>query len=343
MYGGLKYMKKINRSIHLVSRPQGMPISENFQLITNHIPEINEGEVLIRTIYLSVDPYIRTRMRGIKTHSEPFGLNEVLTSGVVGEVVESNNPSFKVGDIVEGRLGWADYSVSKGNGIRKVDPSLAPISTALGVVGMPGLTAYFGLLDIGKPKEGETVVVSGAAGAVGMVVGQIAKLKGCRVIGISGSVEKNEYLKNELGFDATINYKDEDIQESLKMHCPNGVDIYFDNVGGEISDAVMSLINFHARIVLCGQISSSNLEVHDNGPRAQRFLLYQSALMQAFLVGNYAADFPRGYEQLGKWLKEGKLKYRETIVNGLENTPQALMGLFRGDNIGKQLVKVSEE
>jgi NADPH-dependent curcumin reductase CurA len=339
----VKRMEKVNRSILLASRPKEMPKPENFKLIHRSIPEITKGEVLIRAIYLSVDPYMRGRMRGVKTYVDPFEVNEELLGGVVGEVFKSNNPSFNIGEIVEGRLGWADYSVSNGKNIRKVDLELAPISTALGVLGMPGLTAYFGLLDIGQPKEGETVVISGAAGAVGMVVGQIAKIKGCNVVGIAGSDEKNRYIKNELEFDETINYKTDNVLEALKKACPNGVDIYFDNVGGVISDAVMNLLNFQSRIVLCGQISEYNLEKPETGPRLQRHLIHHSALMKGFIVGDFAEFHAQGLEQLGKWVKEGALKYRENIVFGLENTPKAFIGLFAGENIGKQLVKISEE
>ncbi|MCM3740024.1 NADP-dependent oxidoreductase [Oceanobacillus luteolus] len=320
-----------------------MPTNENFELVTNSLPTINEGELLIRTIYLSVDPYMRGRMNGVKTYVDPFQLNEVLIGGVVGEVVESKNNDFKTGEIVEGRLGWSDFSVSNGSNIRKIDPTLAPISTSLGVVGMPGLTAYFGLLDIGKAKEGETVVISGAAGAVGMVAGQIAKIKGCRVIGIAGSEEKVNYLSNQLGFDQTINYKTENVLDALKAACPSGVDIYFDNVGGEISDAVIKLINYKARIIVCGQISQYNNEQIETGPRIQGQLIQRSALMQGFIVSDYADRFGEGYRQLGKWVKEGRLQYRENVVDGLENAPDAFIGLFRGDNIGKQLVRVSEE
>ncbi|RKQ35727.1 NADP-dependent oxidoreductase [Oceanobacillus halophilus] len=336
-------MESKNRSILLVSRPKGMPIQDNFKLIEEPLPSIRDGEVLVETIYLSVDPYMRGRMRGIKTYTSPYNLNEVLTGGVVGRIVESKNKRFEIGDIIEGRLGWSDYSVSNGRNIRKVNPNLAPITTALGVVGMPGLTAYFGLLDIGKPKSGETVVVSGAAGAVGTVVGQIAKNKGCRVIGIAGSEEKNEYLEKELGFDATINYKEENLREALKDKCPDGVDIYFDNVGGVVTDHVMYRLNFQARIIVCGQISEYNSEEQAVGPRVQRFLLNCSALMKAFIVSDYSERFSEGYQYLGDWVQQGKLKYRENIIEGLENAPNAFIGLFKGENIGKQLVRVKAE
>ncbi|MEN0649311.1 NADP-dependent oxidoreductase [Caldifermentibacillus hisashii] len=336
-------MKNENRRIILGSRPSGMPTKENFQIVTEAIPEIKEGEILIQTIFLSVDPYMRGRMTGIKTYVDPFEVGKVLTGGVVGKIVESKHSNFQEGDIVEGQLDWADYSVSNERHIRKVDPNLAPISTALGVIGMPGLTAYFGLLDIGKPKEGETVVISGAAGAVGMVVGQIAKLKGCHVVGIAGSQEKIAYLKEELGFDAVINYKTDQIKQALKTACPNGIDVYFDNVGGEISDLVLRFMNFHSRIVLCGDISQYNNEKIEYGPRFQSLLVTRSILMQGFIVSNYSKRFAEGYRDLAKWVSEGKLKYRETIIDGLENAPDAFIDLFYGKNIGKQLVRVSNE
>ncbi|HEY1403365.1 MAG TPA: NADP-dependent oxidoreductase, partial [Pyrinomonadaceae bacterium] len=255
----------MNRKIILASRPAGMASVDNFKIIDAEMPRPAEGEVLLRTLYLSVDPYMRGRMNEGKSYVAPFELNEVITGGVVGEVVESRTGNFQAGDIVAGHLGWQLYSVATGEGsgaasLTKIDPALAPITTALGILGMPGLTAYFGLLDIGRPATGETVVVSGAAGAVGMVVCQLAKIKGCRVVGIAGSDEKNKYLTGELGVDAAVNYKTSgDLGRALKDACPNGVDVYFDNVGGDISDSVMTLINHGARIVICGQISLYNL------------------------------------------------------------------------------------
>ncbi|WP_461610352.1 NADP-dependent oxidoreductase [Cytobacillus kochii] len=333
-----------NRSILLVERPNGMPSDKNFELVeSGEVPRLNAGEVLIQTIYLSVDPYMRGRMSGRKSYIEPFALNEVLSGGIVGQVMESKDGHFKEGDYVEGRLGWSDYNVAKSHQIRKLDPSIAPISTALGIVGMPGLTAYFGLLDIGEPKEGETVVVSGAAGAVGSTVGQIAKLKGCKVIGIAGTEEKCQYLKDELHFDEVINYKTDNIKDKVKEYTPDGVDIYFDNVGGEISDEVIKRINYKARIILCGQISSYNATEVEHGPRIQGLLVQKSALMKGFIVGDYADNHEEGLKQLGEWVNSGKLQYRENIVEGLENAPHAFIGLFKGDNLGKQLVKVSED
>jgi NADPH-dependent curcumin reductase CurA len=281
-------------------------------------------------------------MNGRKSYVAPFQLNEVLNGGIVGEVVESKSNNFVKGDFVIGNLGWQDYSVAGEKEVRKINPELAPVSTALGVLGMPGLTAYFGLLDIGQPKSGETVVVSGAAGAVGMIVGQIAKIHGCRVVGIAGSDRKTKYLIDELGFDIAINYKTvPHLRKALKEACPNGVDIYFDNVGGDISDAVISLINNNARIPLCGQISLYNETQITMGPRLQPRLLTVSALMKGFIVRNYANRFDEGIRQLAKWLKEKKLKYAENVIEGLDNAPKAFIGLFAGDNLGKQLVKVN--
>lgn len=330
-----------NKQIILASRPSGMPAMDNFATVDAEVPQPKDGEVLVRTRYLSVDPYMRGRMNDGKSYVAPFAVNEVINGGVVGEVIESRSADFKPGDIVTGQLGWQLYSVARANELRKVDPNLAPVTTALGVLGMPGLTAYFGLVDIGKPREGETVVVSGAAGAVGMTVCQIAKIKGCRVIGIAGSDEKNEYLEHELWVDRTINYKTAvDMKQALKDACPNGVDIYFDNVGGAVSDAVLPFINQAARVVICGQISLYNLDRPDVGPRPQPYLLVKSALMQGFIITGYASRFAEGVEQLGQWVHEGKMKYAENIVDGFENTPNAFLGLFSGENLGKQLVRV---
>ncbi|MCX7569122.1 NADP-dependent oxidoreductase [Tumebacillus sp. DT12] len=335
-------MTKINRQYFLTEFPKGMPTEETFRLVETTTPELEEGQVLVRTVYLSVDPYMRGRMSGVKTYIDPFTLDRPLTGGVVGQVEASKDANFEVGEIVAGLLDWADYTVASGKHLKKVPAFLKPVSAALGVAGMPGCTAYFGLLDIGQPKEGETVVVSGAAGAVGTVVGQIAKIKGCRVVGIAGGPDKVAYLRDELGFDEVIDYKAGDLREALQAACPNGVDIYFDNVGGTISDEVMRLINFHARIILCGQIADYNLEKPEQGPRHFGQLLVKSAMAKGFIVSNYNDRMLEGITQIGQWLGEGKLKFRETITEGLENTPQAFLGLFRGENTGKMLVKVSD-
>ncbi|MCA1564443.1 MAG: NADP-dependent oxidoreductase [Acidobacteria bacterium] len=339
----------MNKRIILASRPKGMASVDNFRVVDAEMPRPAEGETLLKTLYLSVDPYMRGRMNEGKSYVEPFELNEPITGGVVSEVVESRSENFRAGDIVAGYSGWELYSVAKGDAaatptsLVKVDPSLAPVTTALGILGMPGLTAYFGLSEIGRPVAGETVVVSGAAGAVGMVVCQIARINGCRVVGIAGSDEKNKYLTGELGVAAAVNYKTSgDLRQSLKEACPDGVDVYFDNVGGHVSDAVMTLINRRARIVICGQISLYNLERPDVGPRPQLPLLVKSASMQGFIVSDYVARYPEGVGRLGRWLAEGKLKNAENIVEGFENAPRAFLGLFAGENTGKQLVRVAE-
>ncbi|BCJ85465.1 NADP-dependent oxidoreductase [Effusibacillus dendaii] len=336
-------MSELNRSIYLVSRPEGMPEKSNFKTVESPVPQPAEGEVLVQTMYLSVDPYMRGRMRDVKSYVPPFPLNEVIVGGVVGRVVESKNPNFAKGDIIAGMLGWSDYSISNGKNIKKIETGAIPVTHALGILGMPGLTAYFGLLEIGKPKEGETVVVSGAAGAVGMVVGQIAKLKGCRVVGIAGTDEKNEYLRSELGFDATVNYKTTtNMRQSLAEACPNGIDVYFDNVGGEITDAVLTLINYQARIVICGQISAYNMEKPDLRPNPFTQLLIKSAMAKGFIASDFANRNQEGLAQLTEWVTQGKLKFKENVVEGLENTVEAFLGLFRGENLGKQLVKVHD-
>lgn len=332
---------EMNKQILLVSRPSGAPTKENFELVEKPIPDIGEGEVLFKTSYLSVDPYMRGRMSDRKSYVPPFPLNEVVAGGVVGEVIESNSSRFKVGDFVLSDKGWQTHAVANEKELRKINPELAPVSTALGVLGMPGLTAYFGLLNIGQPKEGETVVISGAAGAVGTTVGQIAKIKGARAVGLAGSEEKVNYLVEELGFDAAINYKETtDLRKALKEACPNGVDVYFDNVGGAISDTVLSLLNWGARIPICGQIALYNLEKPDLGPRIQSQLLVKSALMKGFIVSDYADQNKEAAIELSTWIKNGDLKFKENVVDGFENTVDAFLGLFEGENLGKQIVKI---
>jgi NADPH-dependent curcumin reductase CurA len=330
-----------NKEIRFRSRPTGVPTLDNFDIIDADDSQPGDGEVLVRTLYISVDPYLRGRMREGRSYVPPFEVGQVIESGAVGEVVESRSPKFQAGDIVTGMFGWRLHNVAKAEGLMKVAvPPGVSVTTALGVLGMPGLTAYFGLLDIGQPKEGETVVVSGAAGAVGLTVCQIAKIKGCRTVGIAGSDDKNKYLREEIGVDATINYKSAELKQVLKDSCPKGVDVYFDNVGGEVSDAVMPLINHGARISVCGQISLYNLDKLDTGPRPQPYLLVNSALMKGFIITEYAARFGEGVMQLAQWLAAGKLTSAESVVDGFENTPQAFIGLFSGDNLGKQIVKV---
>ncbi len=321
----------------------GLPKVSDFNLVYSPLPSPAAGEVLVRSVYLSLDPYMRGRMSDADSYARPVAIGELMTGGVVALVVKSEDPKFRAGDTVAGMLGWQEYAVAQGRELRKIDPSLAPISTALGVLGMPGLTAYFGLLDICDPQRGETVVVSGAAGAVGMLAGQIAKIKGCRVVGVAGSDAKISWLLDELGFDAAFNYKAAaDCYSKLKELCPAGVDVYFDNVGGAITDAVVRLINVKARISVCGQISQYNLEKPEVGPRWLGQLIIKQAKVQGFLVSGYAERFPEALDQLARWLKQGKLKYREDIAKGIESAPQAFIGMLQGKNQGKQLVQLSE-
>lgn len=328
------------QEIILASRPNGMPDKSNFEIRESQIPQVNEGEVLLKGFYYSVDPYMRGRMNEGESYVPPFKVGEPIKGGVVAEVLESRDPGFKPGDKIQARLPWRKKMVVKTDYLQKIDDSIAPESYYLGILGMPGLTAYFGLLDIGKPTKGETVVVSGAAGAVGTVVGQIAKIKGCRVVGIAGSDEKIQMIKNEFGFDEGVNYKTtDDMKSAISKACPDGVDLYYDNVGGEISDAVLANINFQARITICGQIALYNATEIPVGPRLQPMLLTKSALMKGFIVGDYSERFPEGAKQLAEWVKDGKLKFEETIIQGFDNLPEAFIGLFHGENKGKMIVK----
>jgi NADPH-dependent curcumin reductase CurA len=332
----------MNRQITLAARPTGLPKESDFLLIESPIPTPGPGEVLVRTLYLSLDPYMRGRMNERKSYAPPVQIGEVMVGGTVGRVEQSNDPNFQPGDIVVGNAGWQEYAVAKARDLHKLDPSAAPITTALSVLGHIGLTAYFGLIDICHPVAGETMVVSGAAGAVGSVVGQIAKIVGCRVIGIAGTDAKIRYLLDELGFDGAFNYKTTaDYGAKIKELCPKGVDVYFDNVGGAITDAVLFNLNLHARVSICGQISLYNLEKPEMGPRFLPLLIVYRAKIEGFLVSDYAPRFGEGLRQLAIWFGEGKLKYEETIEDGLENAPRAFIGMLQGRNIGKQLVRVS--
>jgi NADPH:quinone reductase len=334
----------VNRRITLAARPAGMPKDSDFKLVESPAPEPGQDEFLVRVLHVSVDPYMRGRMNDAKSYAPPVQIGEVMGSGATGKVIASNNRQFQVGDFVEGMFGWQEYAVSNGKGVRKLDPKLAPISTALGVLGMPGLTAYFGLLDIGKPREGETVVVSGAAGAVGSIAGQIAKIKGCRVVGITGSDEKVAWIRDELGCDTAFNYKNTtDYVAKLRELCPKGVDVYFDNVGGAITDAAFRVINTGARIVVCGQIAQYNAEKPEMGPRLLGYLVVKQARAEGFLVFQFASRYSEGLKQMAEWLKAGKLKYREQFVDGIENAPRAFIGMLCGENTGKQLVRVAAE
>ena len=331
-----------NRQWLLSSRPTGEPTLENFELVETDVPTPGPREVLVRTRYLSVDPYMRGRMRDAESYAEPWAVGDPMRAGTVGEVIESEHPGFESGDIVVGRLLWADYAVAGGDDLRVVDTDRGPISTALGVLGMPGVTAYFGTTDVGEPTPGDTVVVSAAAGAVGSVVGQIAALSGCRVVGIAGADEKIDWLKS-IGFDAGINYKTADVGDRLQEACPDGVDVYFDNVGGPITDAVWPLLNVRARVAVCGQISTYNATETPTGPRKLMQLVQSRARVEGFLVRDYESRWDEALDRLSVWIDRDDIEYEESVVEGLENAPEAFFGLFEGANIGKQLVRVEGE
>jgi NADPH-dependent curcumin reductase CurA len=338
-----KPMPATNRQITLAARPVGMPKESDFQLKESNVPRPGGGEVLIQSLYLSVDPYMRGRLSGTTNYARGVQLGEVIIGEVVGRVVESNDPRYVPDDIVEGPLGWQEFAVAGAKGLRKIDPSAGPITTALYVLGMPGLTAYFGLLEICRPQPGETVVVSGAAGAVGSLVGQIAKIKKCRAIGIVGSQEKIDFVTHDLGYDGAFNYRTTpDYLAKLKELAPNGVDVYFDNVGGHITDEVMRHLSNRARIAVCGQISQYNSTEEELGPRWLGQLVVKQAKVEGFLVQQFADRYDAALKQLSGWLKEKKLRYREDIVEGIENAPRAFIGMLEGKNIGKQLVKVAD-
>jgi NADPH:quinone reductase len=329
------------RQIVLASRPKGLPGYENFRFETIKTEELNAGEVLVKALYISVDPYMRGRMNDVKSYAQSYQVDKPIAGGIVAEVIESKSKSFGRGDFVFGILPWATYSVDKEENLRKIDTTVAPASYYLGILGMPGLTAYFGITDIGKPKPGETVLISGAAGAVGLVAGQIAKVMGARVVGITGTDEKCKLLKEQFSFDDAINYKTSKIlKKSISASCQNGVDVYFDNVGGDITNAAILNLNFHSRIVLCGQISLYNDKELPVGPAILPRLLTRSVMLQGFIVSNYSSRFGEGLEQLGRWLSEGRIKYTETVISGFDKLPEAFLGLFSGKNRGKMLVKI---
>lgn len=329
------------KTINLKKRPVGTPTLDDFEQIEEEANlELSEGKLLLKSTYISVDPYLRGRMSGAKSYVPPFEVGKPIASAIVAEVLDSQNKKFEKGDFVVGSLDWKTKQVSNGEGLQKVDKKKIPLSAYLGIVGMTGLTAYLGLHEIGKPKKGETMVVSGAAGAVGSVVGQIGKIVGLTVIGIAGSDEKIELLKSEFGFDHGINYKTtKDMKTAIQKAAPNGVDIYFDNVGGPISDAVLFSINKFARMINCGAISAYNKTEIPTGISVHTFLIKNSALMQGFIVSNYTDKFPEAMKQLTTWIGEEKLTYKETIVEGFENTPQAFLDMMDGKNKGKMVVK----
>jgi NADPH-dependent curcumin reductase CurA len=331
----------MTRTILLDKRPEGLPKPSDFKIIEEATPKIGEGQILLKSIYVSVDPYLRGRMNDVESYTPPFELHKPIVSGVIAEVLASQNKNFKKGTYVSGMLAWKEVQVSNGDGLVKVDHTKAPLSAYLGVLGMTGLTAYLGLTEIGKPKKGETLLVSGAAGAVGSIVGQIGKILGLHVVGIAGSDEKVEQLVNELGFDAAINYKKTaDMVTAIKSACPHGVDIYFDNVGGPISDAVLFAINTFARTIQCGAISVYNATTLPKSIPVHSFLVRKRALMQGFIIFDYADKYPQALHQLTQWYTEGRLTSTETVREGFEAIPQAFIDLFKGANTGKMIIKV---
>lgn len=332
-----------NRQYLLASRPVGKPTAENWSLVSNEVPEPGEGELVVRIDYISLDPAMRGWMNDARSYIEPVGIGEVMRAGTVGIVQASRNPDYAVGDAVYGHLGVQEYALTDGKGLHKVDPSLAPLPRYLGVLGMPGMTAYFGLLNTGQPQAGETVVVSGAAGAVGTVVGQIAKIKGCRVVGIAGGPDKCRYLEQELGFDAAVDYRADDFAARLKAACPKGIDVYFDNVGGDILDLVLTRINVKARIVICGAISQYNNTTPVKGPSNYLSLLVNRARMEGIVVFDNAKNYGKAAAEMAGWLAEGKLKAKEHIEKGFERFPEVLNMLFTGENFGKLVLEIEHD
>ena len=330
----------VNHQFKLARRPVGMVQRSDFEYAEAPVAEPGEGEVLVKILYISLDPAMRGWMNEGKSYVPPVGIGEVMRAGAVGRVITSRDPNIAVGDHVVGVLGVQEYALAKAKGLTKVDPKLVPLPVYLGTLGMPGMTAYFGLLEIGQPKVGETVVVSGAAGAVGQVVGQIAKIKGCRVVGIAGGADKCAYLRS-IGFDAAIDYKHEDVKAALKQHCPKGVDVYFDNVGGEILDIVLTQLAMHARIVICGAISQYN-ESKMKGPSNYMSLLVNRAMMKGMVVFDYASRYGEAAREMAGWMAAGQLKTREDVVEGLETFPETLLMLFKGENTGKLVLKVAD-
>ena len=331
-----------NRQVKLAARPVGLPKSNDWQFTEAAVTEPRDGEVLTRVLYISLDPAMRGWMNEGKSYIAPVAIGDVMRAGAVGKVVASKSPKFAAGDYVTGALGVQDYSTLDGAQLTKVDPKLAPLPRFLNTLGMPGMTAYFGLLDVGAPKEGDTVVVSGAAGAVGATVGQIARIKGCRAVGIAGGADKCRYIVDELGFDAAVDYKSEDVRKMLRHRCPNGVNVYFDNVGGDILDIALAQLSRHARVVICGAISQYNNTTPIKGPTNYMSLLVNRARMEGMVVFDYASRYPEAVRDMAGWIASGKLKSREDIAEGLENFPQTLLKLFNGENFGKLVLKIAE-
>ena len=337
-------MNDVNRRIVLASRPEGEPTPENFRLETVPVPTIGPGQVLLRTHWLSLDPYMRGRMSAAKSYAKPVEIGDVMEAGTVSEIVASENPGFSVGDIVLSHSGWQVYAISDGKGMRKLDSEAAPVTTALGILGMPGMTAYTGLLNIGQPKAGETLVVAAAAGPVGSLVGQIARLKGCRAVGIAGGPEKCNYVREDLGFDAVIDHRASDFAAQLEAACPQGVDIYFENVGGAVWDAVFPLLNDFARVPVCGLVSQYNATSLPQGPDRTPMLMWailsKRLTLRGFIVRDFAAQSSDFARDVGAWLRAGQIRYKEDVTDGLERAPEAFIGMLKGRNFGKTLVRI---
>jgi len=330
-----------SREIRLKSRPEGMPVADNFELAETELPTLSQNELLVKNLYMSVDPYMRGRMMDRKSYLPPFQIGQPLEGGSIGEVVESKNDKFKPGELVLSMLGWREYFVSNGDGLMRIGPGNAPVQAFLGALGMTGLTAYSGLLEIGRPKEGETIFVSAAAGAVGSIVSQIAKIKGCRVVGSAGSDEKVAWLKEVAGADEAFNYKTTDnLFKTVDKHCPDGIDVYYENVGGQHLEAALEYMNPQGRLVMCGMISVYNATKPPSGPSNLGHIISKQLTMQGFLVGNYFNQMPQFQADMGKWIAEGRIKWKETVLEGIEKAPEAFMGLFQGDNFGKMVVKL---
>lgn len=331
----------INKQFKLAARPVGLPKRSDWSYEETAVPEPQDGEVLVKIQYISLDPAMRGWMNAGRSYIEPVEIGAVMRAGTLGEVVASRNPKFQVGDHVSGNQGVQSYAISNGKGLTKVDPKIAPLPKYLNVLGMPGITAYFGLLEVGLPKAGETVVISAASGAVGQVAGQIAKIKGCKAVGIAGGAEKCDYAVKELGYDACIDYKRGPIFPGLAQYCPEGVDVYFDNVGGDILDAVLTRLRMKARIVICGAISQYNNTSAVVGPKNYMSLLVNRARMEGMVVFDWAPRYGEAVQQMAQWMKEGKLKSREDIVQGIETFPETLLKLFSGENFGKLILQVA--
>lgn len=334
-----------NHQFRLAARPVGMVKRSDFTVTEEPVRDPGPGEVLVKVLYISLDPAMRGWMNEGRSYIEPVKLGDVMRAGALGRVIASQNPAFSQGDIVVGMLGVQEYAISDGKGLNKIDPALqklAPLPAFLGTLGMPGLTAYFGLLDVGQLKSGDTVVVSGAAGAVGTVTGQIAKIKGCTVVGIAGGKQKCDYVTKELGFDACIDYKSEDVRKAVQQHCPKGVNVYFDNVGGDILDAALASLARGARVVICGAISQYNSTTGIKGPSNYLSLLVNSARMEGFVVFNFLPRYPEGIREMAGWMAQGKLKSREDVVEGFNTFPETFLKLFRGENLGKLVLKVAD-